>query len=69
MTPGAAISKPSQGAHHPVMVAKDGKRSDEVLKAPKRCLGCLLCLRAGLWRIPRAKTSGLPLPKPVDRQP
>jgi hypothetical protein len=41
--------------------------SNEAVKAPKRCPGCLLCLRSGLWRAPRAKTSGAPLPKPVER--
>jgi hypothetical protein len=42
---------------------KPAERSNETVKAPKRCPGCLLCLRAGLWRAPRAKTGGAPVLK------
>jgi hypothetical protein len=42
------------------MTRKDANLSDKVLQAPKRCPGCLLCLRAGLWRAPGATNTGTP---------
>jgi hypothetical protein len=59
MTPDPAIPKPRYGVHHLVMAPKVNL-SDKALTAPKRCPGCLLCLRAGLWRAPGATNTGTP---------
>jgi hypothetical protein len=45
---------------------KPANPSSDAVKAPKRCPGCLLCLRAGLWRARWATTRSTPLTGRVD---